>query len=132
MNSNAAAEVADHNSQVDQTHISSTRSTDSAAMSSPHNSSQQNYTTEDSGKYSPNNSHVTNSESSGGGGTVTSSAGGYGNGSNATEAAAGEFKSLPQGQPKRLHVSNIPFRFREPDLRQLFYVSLVCEGFGVD
>lgn len=22
--------------------------------------------------------------------------------------------------PKRLHVSNIPFRFREPDLRQLF------------
>lgn len=27
-------------------------------------------------------------------------------------------------QPKRLHVSNIPFRFREPDLRHLFYVSL--------
>ena len=26
-------------------------------------------------------------------------------------------------QPKRLHVSNVPFRFREPDLRQLFYVS---------
>ncbi|KAI1301872.1 RNA binding protein fox-1 -like protein 1-like [Halotydeus destructor] len=24
------------------------------------------------------------------------------------------------GQPKRLHVSNIPFRFRDPDLRQLF------------
>ncbi|RWS01416.1 RNA binding protein fox-1 1-like isoform X3, partial [Dinothrombium tinctorium] len=23
-------------------------------------------------------------------------------------------------QPKRLHVSNIPFRFRDPDLRQLF------------
>ena len=42
----------------------------------------------------------------------------------ATGGAGGEFKaSLPQGQPKRLHVSNIPFRFREPDLRQLFYVS---------
>ena len=37
--------------------------------------------------------------------------------------STGEFKSTPQGQPKRLHVSNIPFRFREPDLRQLFYVS---------
>ena len=28
-------------------------------------------------------------------------------------------------QPKRLHVSNIPFRFRDPDLRQMFGVS-VC------
>lgn len=27
-------------------------------------------------------------------------------------------------QPKRLHVSNIPFRFRDPDLRQMFGVSL--------
>lgn len=27
-------------------------------------------------------------------------------------------------QPKRLHVSNIPFRFRDPDLRQLFGVSI--------
>lgn len=26
-------------------------------------------------------------------------------------------------QPKRLHVSNIPFRFRDPDLRQMFGVS---------
>lgn len=26
-------------------------------------------------------------------------------------------------QPKRLHVSNIPFRFRDPDLRSLFGVS---------
>ena len=62
--------------------------------------------------------------SEGGGGI-----GGYGNGPSATPnsgpgaGTAGEFKSLPQGQPKRLHVSNIPFRFREPDLRQLFYVS---------
>ena len=31
--------------------------------------------------------------------------------------------SAGQGPPKRLHVSNIPFRFREPDLRHLFYVS---------
>lgn len=29
-------------------------------------------------------------------------------------------------QSKRLHVSNVPFRFREPDLRQLFYVSVWC------
>lgn len=28
------------------------------------------------------------------------------------------------GQPKRLHVSNIPFRFRDPDLRAMFGVSL--------
>ncbi|MEQ2184629.1 RNA binding protein fox-1 2 [Goodea atripinnis] len=25
-----------------------------------------------------------------------------------------------KGMPKRLHVSNIPFRFRDPDLRQMF------------
>lgn len=29
-----------------------------------------------------------------------------------------------KGQPKRLHVSNIPFRFRDPDLRAMFGVSL--------
>lgn len=62
------------------------------------------------------------------------SSGGYGNGPSASSSSGpgsgptsggggGEFKPLPQGQPKRLHVSNIPFRFREPDLRQLFYVS---------
>jgi len=28
-----------------------------------------------------------------------------------------------KGQPKRLHVSNIPFRFRDPDLRAMFGVS---------
>lgn len=32
----------------------------------------------------------------------------------------------PGSQPKRLHVSNIPFRFRDPDLRQLFGVSVSC------
>ncbi|XP_023237719.1 RNA binding protein fox-1 homolog 1-like isoform X2 [Centruroides vittatus] len=29
-------------------------------------------------------------------------------------------ESSKNNQPKRLHVSNIPFRFRDPDLRQLF------------
>lgn len=27
--------------------------------------------------------------------------------------------------PKRLHVSNIPFRFRDPDLRQMFGVRVL-------
>ena len=40
-------------------------------------------------------------------------------GGSATTSSSG-----PVGQPKRLHVSNIPFRFREPDLRNLFYVSV--------
>ncbi|XP_014185113.2 RNA binding protein fox-1 homolog 3 isoform X9 [Haplochromis burtoni] len=31
--------------------------------------------------------------------------------------------SLEKQQPKRLHVSNIPFRFRDPDLRQMFGVN---------
>ncbi len=31
----------------------------------------------------------------------------------------------PSGTPKRLHVTNIPFRFREPELRQLFEVSSI-------
>lgn len=30
-----------------------------------------------------------------------------------------------KGQPKRLHVSNIPFRFRDPDLRAMFGVSMI-------
>ncbi|XP_062310027.1 RNA binding protein fox-1 homolog 2-like isoform X3 [Osmerus eperlanus] len=42
-------------------------------------------------------------------GTVVSSAGGSG----------GESPEA-KGSPKRLHVSNIPFRFRDPDLRQMF------------
>ena len=29
----------------------------------------------------------------------------------------------PDTTPKRLHVSNIPFRFRDPDLRNMFGVS---------
>lgn len=31
---------------------------------------------------------------------------------------------ISKNQPKRLHVSNIPFRFRDPDLRAMFGVSL--------
>lgn len=34
-----------------------------------------------------------------------------------------------KGQPKRLHVSNIPFRFRDPDLRAMFGVSMVSSFF---
>ena len=50
----------------------------------------------------------------------TGTMGGYG-----TTAGGGTYGGAPgsKGQPKRLHVSNIPFRFREPDLRHLFYVS---------
>ncbi|KAM4717792.1 RNA binding protein fox-1 homolog 2-like isoform 5-T5 [Anableps anableps] len=42
------------------------------------------------------------------------SAGGTGAGSSTGDSAEGK------GTPKRLHVSNIPFRFRDPDLRQMF------------
>lgn len=35
------------------------------------------------------------------------------------------FVSDVKSQPKRLHVSNIPFRFRDPDLRAMFGVSLI-------
>ena len=38
-------------------------------------------------------------------------------------ANAGLMNAASNFQPKRLHVSNIPFRFRDPDLRQLFGVS---------
>ncbi|XP_029914119.1 RNA binding protein fox-1 homolog 2-like isoform X3 [Myripristis murdjan] len=44
-------------------------------------------------------------------GTGGTGAGGGGSGGDSTEA---------KGTPKRLHVSNIPFRFRDPDLRQMF------------
>ncbi|CAH1169378.1 unnamed protein product [Phyllotreta striolata] len=39
-----------------------------------------------------------------------------GTNSSATQAAT----ELSKNQPKRLHVSNIPFRFRDPDLRAMF------------
>uniref|UniRef100_A0A8C6M4L0 RNA binding protein fox-1 homolog n=1 Tax=Nothobranchius furzeri TaxID=105023 RepID=A0A8C6M4L0_NOTFU len=45
-------------------------------------------------------------------GVSGSSGGGAGSGS--------DEESSGKAQPKRLHVSNIPFRFRDPDLRQMF------------
>lgn len=41
-------------------------------------------------------------------------------------AAGGSGGDSPEakGTPKRLHVSNIPFRFRDPDLRQMFGVRM--------
>lgn len=48
-----------------------------------------------------------------------SSVGGAGSGSD--EEGSGK------AQPKRLHVSNIPFRFRDPDLRQMFGVWLITQ-----
>eukprot|EP00057_Strongylocentrotus_purpuratus_P022218 XP_011676692.1 PREDICTED: RNA binding protein fox-1 homolog 3 isoform X4 [Strongylocentrotus purpuratus] len=44
----------------------------------------------------------------------------------AVAVAAGK----PGESPKRLHVSNIPFRFRDPDLRQLFGVGPHGQAFG--
>ncbi|KAL4593833.1 hypothetical protein GN956_G26309, partial [Arapaima gigas] len=41
-------------------------------------------------------------------------------GSGIPGGAAGGDSSESKGTPKRLHVSNIPFRFRDPDLRQMF------------
>ncbi|XP_034941516.1 RNA binding protein fox-1 homolog 2 [Chelonus insularis] len=60
------------------------------------------------------------------GGTETSTEGGVeGNNmvpvtSGATTTATATQGSDLKGQPKRLHVSNIPFRFRDPDLRAMF------------
>uniref|UniRef100_A0A3Q3LST8 RNA binding protein fox-1 homolog 2 n=1 Tax=Mastacembelus armatus TaxID=205130 RepID=A0A3Q3LST8_9TELE len=45
---------------------------------------------------------------------VQCGAGGTGAGGSAGDSAEAK------GTPKRLHVSNIPFRFRDPDLRQMF------------
>ena len=47
-----------------------------------------------------------------------SSAGSGGGGGGGGSVADDDAK----GTPKRLHVSNIPFRFRDPDLRQMFGV----------
>ncbi|KAJ8363299.1 hypothetical protein SKAU_G00121300 [Synaphobranchus kaupii] len=46
--------------------------------------------------------------------------GAAGLGSGTAGGAAGGESSEDKGTPKRLHVSNIPFRFRDPDLRQMF------------
>lgn len=37
-----------------------------------------------------------------------------------------------KSQPKRLHVSNIPFRFRDPDLRAMFGVRFLFKFFFWD
>lgn len=47
---------------------------------------------------------------------VQCGAGGTGAGGSAGDSTEAK------GTPKRLHVSNIPFRFRDPDLRQMFGV----------
>lgn len=46
---------------------------------------------------------------------------GVGSGGGGGGGAAG-LDPEDKGTPKRLHVSNIPFRFRDPDLRQMFGV----------
>ena len=43
--------------------------------------------------------------------------------SSSTTTTTSSTTTTSTNQPKRLHVSNIPFRFRDPDLRQLFGVS---------
>lgn len=50
--------------------------------------------------------------------------------STTTESTEGNATGTPaadpaKNQPKRLHVSNIPFRFRDPDLRAMFGVSQI-------
>ncbi|XP_072299819.1 RNA binding protein fox-1 homolog 2-like isoform X6 [Eucyclogobius newberryi] len=61
-----------------------------------------------------NNNGKAEESSQGDGGVlcVTGGPGGAGGGSSGDSEA--------KGAPKRLHVSNIPFRFRDPDLRQMF------------
>uniref|UniRef100_A0A096LYS1 RNA binding protein fox-1 homolog 2 n=1 Tax=Poecilia formosa TaxID=48698 RepID=A0A096LYS1_POEFO len=60
-----------------------------------------------------NNSGKTEETSQGEAGAQCS-AGGTGAGGSTGDSAEAK------GTPKRLHVSNIPFRFRDPDLRQMF------------
>ncbi|XP_038129680.1 RNA binding protein fox-1 homolog 2-like isoform X2 [Cyprinodon tularosa] len=62
----------------------------------------------------PNSNNGKTEETSQGEAGAQCSAGGTGAGGSAGDS--GEAK----GTPKRLHVSNIPFRFRDPDLRQMF------------
>lgn len=46
------------------------------------------------------------------------------NSSSSQSVSSGASSSNSNVQPKRLHVSNIPFRFRDVDLRKLFGVSI--------
>ncbi|XP_041856058.1 RNA binding protein fox-1 homolog 2-like isoform X1 [Melanotaenia boesemani] len=61
-----------------------------------------------------NNNNIKAEETSQGEAGVQCGAGGTGAGGSAGDSAEAK------GTPKRLHVSNIPFRFRDPDLRQMF------------
>ncbi|XP_022052668.1 RNA binding protein fox-1 homolog 2-like isoform X2 [Acanthochromis polyacanthus] len=61
-----------------------------------------------------NNNNVKAEETSQGEAGVQCGTGGTGAGGSAGDSAEAK------GTPKRLHVSNIPFRFRDPDLRQMF------------
>ncbi|KAJ8253872.1 hypothetical protein COCON_G00204840 [Conger conger] len=54
------------------------------------------------------------------GGSQVEVGGQCGTGTGGVVAAGGGDSSEAKGTPKRLHVSNIPFRFRDPDLRQMF------------
>ncbi|MED6253978.1 hypothetical protein ATANTOWER_010890 [Ataeniobius toweri] len=61
-----------------------------------------------------NNNNGKAEETSQGEAGAQCSAGGTGAGGSTGDSAEAK------GTPKRLHVSNIPFRFRDPDLRQMF------------
>ncbi|XP_042249780.1 RNA binding protein fox-1 homolog 2-like isoform X1 [Thunnus maccoyii] len=61
-----------------------------------------------------NNNNGKTEETSQGEAGVQCGTGGVGPGGSAGDSAEAK------GTPKRLHVSNIPFRFRDPDLRQMF------------
>ncbi|XP_023204929.1 RNA binding protein fox-1 homolog 2-like isoform X1 [Xiphophorus maculatus] len=61
-----------------------------------------------------NNNNGKTEETSQGEAGAQCSAGGTGAGGSTGDSAEAK------GTPKRLHVSNIPFRFRDPDLRQMF------------
>ena len=71
---------------------------------------------------------ATNTSNSGSNGVTSGAAGpeissSGGSSSNVGSASTGAGSSSPKDMPKRLHVSNIPFRFRDPDLRAMFGVS---------
>ncbi|XP_074553429.1 RNA binding protein fox-1 homolog 2-like isoform X1 [Halichoeres trimaculatus] len=63
---------------------------------------------------SPTNNNGKPEETSQGEAGVQCSSGATGSGGSVGDS------SEAKGTPKRLHVSNIPFRFRDPDLRQMF------------
>lgn len=65
-------------------------------------------------------SYVTLSQQSDGSSQIDGQSG-VGSGGGGGGGSVGD-DSDAKGTPKRLHVSNIPFRFRDPDLRQMFGV----------